>query len=154
MHLLPKWEYNQSFIIHGIILRLVDDSLWRISHIIYLIELHLLCLSHSPARLNLQKPGKSSVESGHALMVCQGHESEPSLPTGRSKTDGNHFWNVLLYSCLLKCKVNPSRNRILWPLTSRPFSMLYYGQSESKLYGQTVLQCAFNKGCYCPGDAE
>lgn len=32
--------------------------------------------------------------------------------------------------------------------------MPHYGQSESKLYRQTLLQCAFNKGCYCPGDAE
>lgn len=32
--------------------------------------------------------------------------------------------------------------------------MPHYGQSESKLYRQTLLQCAFNKGSYCPGDAE
>ncbi len=32
--------------------------------------------------------------------------------------------------------------------------MPHYGQSESKLYRQTLVQCAFNKGCYCPGDAE
>lgn len=35
-----------------------------------------------------------------------------------------------------------------------PFYMPHYGQCESKLCRQTLLQCAFNKGSYCPGDAE
>lgn len=32
--------------------------------------------------------------------------------------------------------------------------MPHYGQFETKLYRQTLLQSAFNKGRYCPSDAE
>lgn len=65
------------------------------------------------AKLKLLKPGNIRGEPGHALMACKGQKLSFFLPTGKSKTDGSHFWNVLLYSCLLKCKVNLSRNRIL-----------------------------------------
>lgn len=61
------------------------------------------------ARLKQLKPGEIRGEPGHALMACEGRGLSsrfPRRPEPERKTDGSHFWNVLLYSCLLKCKVN------------------------------------------------
>lgn len=78
-----------------------------------IIPYHTLLSARRVAKLKLLKPGKIRGEPGHALMACKGHSLSLCSPQAKIKTDGSHFWNVLLYSCLLKCKVNLSRNRIL-----------------------------------------
>lgn len=75
-------------------------------------------------------------------------------PTGSSKTDNSPFLECPPLFMLVKMRGKPSQKQDIVACNHQTLSSCRIIANLSKLRRQTALQCAFNKGCYCCGDAQ
>lgn len=70
----------------------------------------------------------------------QGSEFELLRPTGKTKTDGSHFWNVLLLFMLVKMQSKPFQKQDIVALNHQTLSTCHITGNLRELYRQTLLQ--------------
>ena len=75
-------------------------------------------------------------------------------PTGSSETDNSLFLECPPLFMLVKTRGKPSQKQDIVASNHQTLSSCHIIANLSKLHRQTAPQCAFNKGCYCSGDAQ